>query len=97
MRWERLPLVPEMRGWRWPLRGQRAALSAVIGRFGEGWAGTAQPSPSNPTVPSRQTKKPPAGEAFLFDSGGDGVRQSDVRKTSLDASTPLNLCVIFAN
>lgn len=29
---------------------------------------------SNPIVPSRQIKKPPAGEAFLFDSGGDGVR-----------------------
>ncbi|MDN2674249.1 hypothetical protein OX459_22920 [Janthinobacterium sp. SUN026] len=36
-------LQPEMGGRRWPLRGQRAARSAVIGRFGEGWAGTAQP------------------------------------------------------
>lgn len=33
---------------------------------------------SNPAVPSRQIKKPPAGEAFLFDSGGDGVRRTSL-------------------
>ena len=30
--------------------------------------GPARPNPSNPTVPSRQTKKPPAGEAFLHEA-----------------------------
>lgn len=57
-----------MRGRRWPRAARQMGDSER--------AGPARPSPSNPTVPSRQIKKSPTGEAFLFDSGGDGVRRT---------------------
>ena len=56
------------RGWR---------FAPAIGRFGEGWAGTAQPFESHRLRPNKK-KWTPAGESIFFCSGGDGgIRTHD--------------------